>query len=55
MMKYVIGISFGRQRLMLIVSIRTSILLTTPLGSPVSSNVDGVKALLVSWKVSESA
>lgn len=51
----VIGISLGRQRLVLIVSIRTLTLSMTPQGSLVSSSVDGVKALLVSWKVSESA
>lgn len=51
----VIGISLGRQRLVLIVSIRTLTLSMTPQGSLVSSSVDGVKVLLVSWKVSESA
>lgn len=51
----VIRISLGRQRLVLIVSIRTLTLSMTPQGSLVSSSMDGVKALLVSWKVSESA
>lgn len=41
-------------RLVLIVSIRTLTLSTTPLDSLVFLSVDGVKALSVSWKVSES-